>query len=84
MQTRYRRDILTHLHLSFSLTFSLFFITGPDFFASINELVGKRHIISLTNSQYQGQVKNQVFDWLEISNFFFTSNGFSVINDHRL
>ena len=53
MQTLWRRDVLTHLYLSFSL-----FITGSDFFASINELVGKRHNISLTNPQYQGQVKN--------------------------
>ena len=69
---------------SLSLFLFSLFITGSDFFASINELVGKRHNISPTNSQYQGQVKNQVFDWLEISNFFFTSNGCSVINDHRL
>ena len=69
---------------SLSLFLFSLFITGSDFFASINELVGKRHNIGLTNSQYQGQVKNQVFDWLEISNFFFTSNGCSVINDHRL
>ena len=73
-----------HSDSSPSLFFSLFFITGSDFFASINELVGKRHNISPTNSQYQGQVKKQVFDWLETSNFFFTSNGCSVINDHRL